>query len=498
MYDEQINAEASGTSGKRIHIIGASEGNVIIKGSLSLPRAWERLEEKVWRTSFPIPSSVQRVFLANQTYENIFSFRKVLDKKDLQEETVYFDSVGDEILLCTSRDPNAYVTEVPVRHSLLDVKGNYISVKGLRFLFSSGYDASINLGGKGDVIESCEISYMNFKGIRLENSNNVLQSSFIRWCGNSGVGGRGGGHLIENNVVSHNNTDDYDNDWHSGGAKLIPGFCNSIVRNNVFSHNKGKGLWLDDNSNDNLIFKNVAFENEDAGIEVEISRGNLIVGNMSYGNKMMPEGRYRRPLNYSDYTKGFVATEKKASIHNGIGIFVSTAPETFVYNNTCYGNASSGIVVSGRPIQTSKGLLSTNDISLANNICVNNDLTQIAVGSDVTSRRLRGAVHSDYNVVHGGRLGVLFRNETSWEEYRSLTEWSNDMSNDNHSLHVTVRFVDKESNDFRLSRGNTFYEKGKLIKITRQYGNTKVKLELGPVFGYEGVSCSFEDARGRP
>jgi len=332
---------------------------------------------------------------------------------------------------------------------------------------------------------------MNFKGIRLENKNNLLQNSLIQQCGNSGLGGRGEGHLIENNVITFNNTDDYDNDWHSGGAKLIPGFSNSIIKENVFSYNKGKGLWLDDNSNNNLIIRNVSFENYDAGIEIEISRGNLVVGNISYGNNNMPAGRYRHPRDYSDYSKGFVMIEKKASIHNGIGIFVSSAPETFVYNNTCYRNASSGIVVSGRPINTSHGLMSTNRISLMNNICVGNVVTQISALSNYASDSTIGETYSDYNFVDDGLGGVLFLNETTGKKYQTLIEWSTETGNDYRSHHGTVHFVDPKKTDFRVSQEGTGLEQGKVMKIIRQYGHRLVDLQLGPLVGYEGVVVSI-------
>jgi len=153
VYEEQIVVKASGTSQRPIYIIAAPSKNVIIKGSKSLLREWRRLEKDVWSLSCAVSASIQRIFLASESYLNVLPFHSVVNKKELGEGTFYLDTTGTVILLRTSRDPNAYITEIPICHTILDVRGNHVYVKGFRFLFSSGYDAAVNVGGEGDVID---------------------------------------------------------------------------------------------------------------------------------------------------------------------------------------------------------------------------------------------------------------------------------------------------------------------------------------------------------
>lgn len=58
---------------------------------------------------------------------------------------------------------------------------------------------------------------------------------------------------IEDCVFTYNNFWRYSPSWHGGGAKLIPWFNKSVVRNSEFAYNYGPGLWLDGSCNDSVL-----------------------------------------------------------------------------------------------------------------------------------------------------------------------------------------------------------------------------------------------------
>src|SRR5205085_8302916 len=141
------------------------------------------------------------------------------------------------------------------------------------------------------------------------------------------------------------NLDRYDPSWHCGGAKLVPQFNNSRVIGNEFAYNIGAGLWLDEGCNENRIERNFCHDNEGAGIMVEISAGNLVMNNICVANRNWMAGEFLTPNPDAEkrgnlpFTVQMLNDRTQSTLiyqgGTGLGIFISSAPGSRVYNNTC-------------------------------------------------------------------------------------------------------------------------------------------------------------------
>jgi len=86
---------------------------------------------------------------------------------------------------------------------------------------------------------------------------------------------------------------------------------------------------------------------------IEISAGNQIVNNISVANRNLPAADYLVPdpdavkdgRNNVFIAQKLTDTKQSTLIYqggHGLGIFISSAPRSLVYNNTCYLNEGGG------------------------------------------------------------------------------------------------------------------------------------------------------------
>jgi hypothetical protein len=206
---------------------------------------------------------------------------------------------------------------------------------------------------------------------------------------------------------------------------------------------------------------------------VEISAGNLIANNICVGNRNSLAGDFRS-LNIEAERRGdrdrfFVQKlndrTQSTLIYQGgqgVGIFISSATRSRVYNNTCYLNEGGGITVEGPLRQSAGGPMSTRDCQVRNNICVYNKGPQLILRKNgIDSDTLGNSC--DYNLLLA--VGsILAKNGWSAETAFSLAEWRRISKQDEHSEEADPYFAMPVMGDFRLLAGSPALGAGQALK----------------------------------
>jgi parallel beta-helix repeat protein len=476
-YRETVVINASGTVEAPITIEAAPGETVVIKGS-DILRNWSRHAGDVWKsalppiikrssdskdTSFWRTNDVRLVFTKDGPLLDARYLRRVLTKDQLKPGSFFCD-VSKEMLyvwLSDSSDPNKQVMEVALRGAWLYVNGSNIIIRRLQMRHCSTLGiatwSACRLGGENSVMEDCVISWGDFVGASLAGKNNKMIHSTIACHGNSGLNATGSGHLIAHCRVIYNNIDRYDLSWHCGGAKLIPHYSSGEIRQNEFAYNIGPGLWLDNNCNENLIEGNLCHDNEGPGIMVEVCRGNRVFNNISSGNRNPTAGEYLKPDNQNKFVSTHYDAKdrlRQVPYHagDGRGIYISSSPDTKVFNNTCYLNEGEGICAEGPVRETEGMILSTHGCNLTGNISVYNKGSQLVIRRNGTDKATYDN-SSDYNILFA--LGAVFA-RGGWDGTiaSSLKTWQHQSGQDQHSIEADPFFAMAAMQDFRLLPGS--------------------------------------------
>jgi len=117
----------------------------------------------------------------------------------------------------------------------------------------------------------------------------------------------------------------------SAGIKLI-NVTNGKIENNNFSNNRGCGLYLYENSNNNSILKNIMSYNGQDGITIYESNINIVWGNIIINNNDTGVGIVR---SYDNEISGNIANYNK-----GGGIYVFYSHNNILFNNKARGNGA--------------------------------------------------------------------------------------------------------------------------------------------------------------
>ena len=523
-YRETVIIKASGTNNAPI-VIEAAPGEVpVIKGS-DVINGWKLDHEAIWKGKLPklpsrsadghdpsywIANEIHRVFIRDGILLDAIHLRRVTGKDKLQPGSFYHDSATSALFvwLPDSGDPNKWKVEAAVRAVWLNILGSHIIVRGIQMRHASMLAISnwpsCNVYGEGSRLENCAITWGDFVGVGLSGNRNSLVRCLVACNGNSGIGGTGEGHLIEGCRVIYNNIDRYDPSWHCGGAKLIPKFNKGRIIGNEFAYNVGPGLWLDEGCNDNRIERNFCHDNEGAGIMVEISANNLVANNICTGNRNWLAGEFLNPnpaagkqgeprflgRNLNDRTQSTLIYQGGG----GLGIFISSAPGSRVYNNTCYLNEGGGITVEGGLRSSAAGPMSTHDCRVLNNITVYNKGPQLILRKNGMDKDTSGN-SSDNNLLLA--VGsIVAKNGWAAETAFSVADWQRASNQDAHSREGDPHFALPTMGDFRLLEGSPRNRcrpgaaggqrrflwanaSGRTLKH-RGYGKERIRLSPGP------------------
>jgi hypothetical protein len=139
---------------------------------------------------------------------------------------------------------------------------------------------------------------------------------------------------------------------------------------------------------------------------------------------------------------------KKVTAGDGLGMFISSAPRTGIYNNTCYANEADGISVEG-PTRSEAGMaMSINGCRILNNIIAYNKGSQLTMRKNGVDKNTAKNL-SDYNLFfapsgHAAKVGWGGPVASSVHEWRRLSK------QDTHSREGDPNFSMTVMGDLRL------------------------------------------------
>jgi hypothetical protein len=303
IYREAVVIEKSGTPDNPITFQAAAGAGVIMTGADRISE-WaevkgdDRIYSTPWPHKFitwnqnnthPDDDYHRLIGRCEQVFVNGYALRQVLERNKLSRGTFYVDLDGKRLFIWNydNQDISKKATvESSVRDRILAVKGDYVTVKGIRFRYAANraQRGAVEFSGNHLAVEDCIFEYTNAGGAAFGGEDVTARRCTFQYNGQLGFGaGRAHRLLITGCTVRNNNIKGFDRGWEAGGNKI----CLSrgvVLENSTFIENRGNGIWFDIGNEDCTVRNCLIAFNEDAGVFYEISYGlhahdNVIVGN---------------------------------------------------------------------------------------------------------------------------------------------------------------------------------------------------------------------------
>lgn len=284
------------------------KGSVVVEGWVADGGKWR---EDGWKYGFP--RNMGREYIdpkhplagnRDMVFVNGQALKQVGDRSQVSPGTFYVDYRGNKLYI--GSNPRGKTVEATARETGLTIwNANGSTIRGLGFAHYA--DKGIVLGAANVTLENNTFAWNGISGVTTyQNPNSTMRGNTFSYNGRTGLGANYADRLLlENNIISHNNVENFAITWAAGGAKITRS-DGVIVRNNIIENNLSTGLWLDLAVTNAKVVHNIARHNKVIGIFFEISHKAIIASNLSHDN--------------------------------GIGIMVSNASGAKVYNNTMAGN----------------------------------------------------------------------------------------------------------------------------------------------------------------
>jgi len=191
------------------------------------------------------------------------------DTSYIESKTIYVDSRG-------GRDYSSIQDAIDAsldNYSIFVLNGTYyeniVIDKEIKLIGEDTNTTIINGKGEGDVIYISNDGKLNITGFTIVNSGNIGYPNY-----DAGIDIRS-----SHNVLTHNN---FSNNFYGV-------FSNDVSYNNfsknTFSMNSDCGMFLNSNSDLNIIYRNIIKNNFNYGLRVKGSRYNKFYGNIFLNNQ---------------------------------------------------------------------------------------------------------------------------------------------------------------------------------------------------------------------
>lgn len=380
----------------------------------------------------------------DMTYINGVALRQVGSKAAVVPGTFYVDYANNKLYI--GNNPSGKTVEATVREIALDLKKNRNSnpsntvVRGLGFAHYA--ENGIELLKTPDVtIENNTFVWNGVRGIQFRQSTDaIVRGNTFSYNGMHGIrGGWAHNMLLENNTFSYNNIEHFSQVWSAAGIKVI-NTDGAVWRHNLFEHNIGSGMWLDESSTDATVVNNTIRFNEMMGVMFELSHKAIIANNVIH--------------------------------HNHVGVMIADSSNARVYNNTMSMNGSQVIVKDSRRKNTDpKEIASgarwiTHSNVFKNNIFSNATGSSLLEASDCSTFQSSPSMIADIN--YNGYYDIssskglikwsLGRSNCSLK-YPSLAAFKSASGFEQNGLFggssaVNPFFVNEANGDYRLKSGS--------------------------------------------
>jgi len=464
-YRESLEWKTPGTATDRITLTAASGETVVVKGSIVV-KDWVKVTpaevglsgayagdniwvKRNWELSTIIPpdepewrakdgrfwtDNPRQAFWKDAVLEGAGRLAPAFLRWELEEGRIFHDRACKAlyIWLPAGVEPTKPGIEVCVRPLLLTQARradeqcplDYVTIRGIQFRHGTPRSLTnwpaTGISGTGAIFEDNIVSWNDYAGFDVRGVSNIVRRCTFAYNGIAGMGGSGSGHLIEDNLVIGNNVDNYVYFNTGGGGKWVV-LIHTTFRRHKALHNNGSGLWLDIECNDNL-FENCEFShNAGPGLDIEISRRNLVRNCTFAFNTARPSGY---AIDHRGENQRWFATGG-----GGWGLSNRQSPGTRIYHCLFFGNAEGGLGVSAGvretgtkdPTTGTETPATSRDVIAMNNILAENGSWQISMPDLKTSPEATGCL-SDYNLLWGprpiqaGDLAV-WREDTGFEQH---------------------------------------------------------------------------------
>jgi len=304
IYREAVKIEKSGLPGNPITFQAAAGAGVIITGANRISEWTEvkgdgRIYSTPWPHKFvtwnrhnthPDDDYHRLIGRCEQVLVNGYALRQVLERDQLARGTFYVDLDGKRLYVwnCDNRDLGSrkVTVEASVRDTILTVKGEYVTVKGIRFRYAANraQHGAVEFSGNHLRIEDCVFEHTNASGAAFKGEDITVRRCTFQHSGQLGFGA-GRAHRLQMTgcTIRNNNIKGFNRGWEAGGNKICLA-RGVVIENSTFIENRGDGIWFDIGNEDCTVRNCLIAFNEDAGIFYEISYGlhahdNVIVGN---------------------------------------------------------------------------------------------------------------------------------------------------------------------------------------------------------------------------
>jgi hypothetical protein len=271
----------------------------------------------------------------------------------------------------------------------------------------------------------------------------------------------------------------------AGGVKAGGYSKNGTWTNNEIYNNEGAaGLWFDVNALNMVIKYNKFYNNLRAGgFDEYQTQGSVWAYNLFYDNGLTPKNEW---------------------CNRGLALKIDLAWDMKVYNNVFQGNAK-GIGIAHRSSPLTCAPPSTNQITVKNNIFLNNLVSDIDISQDAMDYRSMMPIVSDYNIFYNssrtqiGRApsACVLASRLEQPANLTLTQWQDVLganSNDMNSRFVDPQVTDEANKNFTLSSKSPAINFGVIIGEIRDFINTLVPQGSAPDAGsYEYISAPPSD-----
>jgi Right handed beta helix region/Chondroitinase B len=304
IYRESVRIDKSGTQDQPISIRAAEGEYVVLTGADHLTD-WAKVpgEAHVYATDWPHrfitwnehnthPGDEfhRLIGRCEQVFINAYPMRQVLTRDKLARGTFFVDLDAKRLYVrpADNRDltGNKARVEASARDRILSIKGDHITIKGLRFRYAANraQHGAVELAGDHLTVADCVFEYTNSSGAEFTGEDITVRNCTFQHNGQLGFGASRAHRLhLTGCTVRNNNTKGFERGWEAGGDKICLA-RGVVLENSTFVENRGDGIWFDIGNEDCVVRNCLIAHNENAGIFYEISYGlhahdNVIVAN---------------------------------------------------------------------------------------------------------------------------------------------------------------------------------------------------------------------------
>jgi hypothetical protein len=303
-YREEVVIEKSGKPESPITFQTAAGASVIMTGADRIAE-WTKTKGDdhiystpwphkfiTWNEQYTHPNDDYHRLIGRceQVFVNGYALRQVLERDKLARGTFYVDLDGERLFVWNYDNQDISSKKVKVEASLRDtilaVKGDYVTIKGIRFRYAANraQHGAVEFSGNHLTVEDCTFEYTNACGASFRGEDITVRRCTFQHNGQLGFGASRAHKLqMTGCTVRNNNIKGFNRGWEAGGNKICLA-RGVVLENSTFIENRGNGIWFDIGNEDCTVRNCLIAFNDDAGIFYEISFGlhahdNVIVGN---------------------------------------------------------------------------------------------------------------------------------------------------------------------------------------------------------------------------